>query len=43
MWTTFEQVKALENMIASRKIKVDEADQLRGLDIIKLKRVICML
>ena len=41
--TTFEQVKALENIIASGEIKVDEAAQLREVYIIKLKRDICML
>ena len=42
-WTTLEQVKSLENIIASQDIKVDEAYQLRGLYIIKLKRGIFML
>ena len=41
--TTLEQVKALENNIASGEIKVDEPYQLRGLYIIKLKCDICML
>ena len=41
--TTLEQVKSLEYIITSGKIKVDEADQLRRLYIIKLKRDICML
>ena len=41
--TTLEQVKVLGNIISSRDIKVDEADQLRGLYIIKPKRGICML
>ena len=36
--TTLEQVKSLENIIASGEIKVHEADQLRGLCVIKLKR-----
>ena len=36
--TKIEQVKFLENIIASREIKVHEADQLRGLYIIKLER-----
>ena len=40
--TTLEQVKALENIITSQEIKLDETDQLRGLYIIKLKRGICM-
>ena len=43
MWTTLEQVKALGDIIASVEIQVDEADQSRGLYIIKLKRGICML
>ena len=41
--TALGQVKALEDIIASGEIKVNEADQLRGLYIIKLKRDICML
>ena len=41
--TTIEQVKALENIFVSREIRVDKADHLRGLYIIKLKRGICML
>ena len=41
--TTFAQVKDLENIIASVYIKVNEADQLQGLYIIKLNRNICML
>ena len=40
---TLEQVKALENIIVQREIKVDESDQLQKLYIIKLKRDICML
>ena len=43
MRTTLEQVKSLENVIASGKIKVDESDQLQDLYIIKLKRDIFML
>ena len=43
MRTTLEQVKSLENIITSGKIKVDESDQLQDLYIIKLKRDICML
>ena len=43
MRTKLEQVKALENIISSGDIKVNGADQLRGLYIIKLKRDICML
>ena len=43
MRTTIEQDKSLENIIASVENKVYEADQLRGLYIIKLKRVICAL
>ena len=41
--TSLEQVKALENIIASGEIRVDEAYQLCGLYIIKLKCGICML
>ena len=43
MWTTLEKVKALGDIIASVEIQVDEADQSRGLYIIKLKRYIFML
>ena len=43
MWKTIEQVKSLENIIASGEIKVDEAAQLWELYIIKLKRDILML
>ena len=43
MWTTRAQFKALENIIALREIKVDEADQLQKLYIITFKRDICML
>ena len=42
-WTTFEQVKPLENIISSREIKADEADLLWKLYIIKLKLNIFML
>ena len=42
-WTTLEQVKALENIITSGDIRVDEDDQLWGLYIIKLKCGIFML
>ena len=31
MRTSFEQVESLENIIASREIKVDEADKLQEL------------
>ena len=41
--TTLEQVKALEDIIASLYIKVDEASQLPQLYIIKLNRDLCML
>ena len=40
---TLEQVKALEDIIASGDIKVDEAAQFQKLYIIKLKCDICML
>ena len=43
MQTRIEQVKSLENNIASKHIRVDEADQLRELYIIKLKHDIFML
>ena len=43
MWTTLEQVKALETIISSVEIKVDEAAQLWDVYIIKLKPDICML
>ena len=42
-WTTIEQVKDLENIIASGEIKVYEAAHLWELYIIKLKRGIFML
>ena len=42
-WTALEQVKALEDIISPGEIKVDEAYNLQGLYIIKLKRGICML
>ena len=41
--TKIEAVKALEYIVASGDIKIYEADQLRGLYIIKPKRDICML
>ena len=41
--TTLEQVKALENIISSVNIKLDEDDQLQGFYIITLKNGICML
>ena len=41
--TTLEQIKALENIITSGEIKLDEAAQLRELYIIKFKRDIYML
>ena len=41
--TTLSKFKSLENIIESVYIKVDEADQLQELYIIKLKRDICML
>ena len=40
--TTLEQVKALENIILSGEIKLDEADQVWELYIIKLKCDICI-
>ena len=43
MRTTLGQVISLENIIATRQIKLYEADQLQKLYIIKLKRDICML
>ena len=43
MCIALEQVKSLENIIASGDIKVDEAAQLQELYIIKPKRDICML
>ena len=43
MFTTLEQVKAMENIVASGQIIVDEATQLWELYIIKLKLVVCML
>ena len=41
--TKLEQAKALENIIASQEIKVDESDQLQGLYMIKLNRGIYIL
>ena len=41
--TTLEQVKSLENIIASGEIKLDEAYQLQELYINKLRRGICVL
>ena len=41
--TTLEQVKSLEDIIASREIKLYKSAQLQQLYIIKLKRGICML
>ena len=42
-WTTLEQVKSLENIIASGEIKVYETAQLQEFYIIKLKCGIFML
>ena len=42
MRTTLEQVKSLGIITASRDIKVDEADQLMELYMIKSKHDICM-
>ena len=41
--TTLEQVKSLENIIASGEVQLHQAAQLRELYIIKLKCDICML
>ena len=41
--TTLEQLKHLENIIALGGGKVDEAAQLRELNIIRFKLSICML